>query len=211
MPPNQTQPLIVATSNPGKLREIQDFFQSLPCQVVGLEQLPDVLRCQEEGNSFEANARQKALYYSRFSKYLTLADDSGLEVDALEGLPGVHSARFVSESAGDEERYKEILGRMVEVPDSRRTARFVCCLVLARQNEILAVFNGFLKGSITREPRGSHGFGYDPIFYVPGLDKTVAELSTKEKEQISHRGQALRAMAAYLWRSLPVSLDVPES
>ena len=210
MSSNKIEPLLAATFNPGKLREIQTFLQSLPCHVVGLEQLPDVPRCQEDGDSFEANARQKALYYSQFSEWLTLADDSGLEVDALEGLPGVHSARFVSESASDEDRYKEILRRMIEVPNSRRTARFVCFLVLARQREVLAVFNGVLKGCITREPRGSHGFGYDPIFCVPGLDRTVAELSNEEKQEISHRGQALRAMVGYLRKSLQAHLNVPE-
>jgi XTP/dITP diphosphohydrolase len=174
---------------------------------VGLDQLPDVPKCQEEGDSFKSNACQKAIYYSQFSDCLTLADDSGLEVDALEGLPGVNSARFISESASDEERYREILGRMIEVTDSRRTARFVCFLVLALKNEVLAVFNGILEGTIAREPKGSHGFGYDPIFYVPELDKTVAELSTAEKEQISHRGQALRAMADYLRSNLLVSSE----
>ena len=136
-------------------------------------------------------ARQKALHYSQFSKWLTLADDSGLEVDALDGLPGVHSARFLGESASDEDRYLEVLRRLSEIPDPQRMARFICCLALAREGEILGEFRGVLEGSITREPKGNQGFGYDPIFLVPSLHKTVAELSIKEKEQISHRGKAL--------------------
>lgn len=188
------EPLIIATCNPGKIKEIQHFLEGLPFHSVGLEQLPEISKYQEAGSHFDAIARQKALHYSQYSKWLTLADDSGLEVDALGGRPGVHSARFLSESATDEDRYMEVLRQLSEIPDPQRLARFICCLALARQGEILAVFRGVLEGSITLEPRGNLGFGYDPIFLVPSLHKTVAELSIKEKEQISHRGQALLAL-----------------
>ena len=199
---NNVESLIIATLNPGKVKEIRTFLESLPCHPVGLEQLPAAPVCQEDGESFEANARQKALHYSRFSKCLTLADDSGLEVDALGGLPGVRSARLLSESASDKDRYMEILRRLLDIPESQRTARFMCCIALARQGELLAVFSGVLEGSITREPRGNQGFGYDPIFLIPALHKTVAELLTEEKDEISHRGQALRAMQSYLQNNL---------
>jgi XTP/dITP diphosphohydrolase len=196
------EPLIIATFNPGKIKEIQHFLQGLTFHSVGLEQLPGIPRYQEVGNSFSLIARQKALHYSQFSKWLTLADDSGLEVDALGGLPGVHSARFLSESATDEDRYLEVLRQLSEIPDPERMARFICCLALAREGEILGVFRGVLEGSITREPRGNGGFGYDPIFLVPTLQRTVAELSMEEKEQISHRGLALKAIRAYFLNNL---------
>lgn len=192
------EPLIISTYNSGKIKEIQHFLEGLPFRPLGLEQLPEIPKCQEVGNSFDAIACQKALHYSQFSKWLTLADDSGLEVDALGGLPGVHSARFLGESASDKDRYLEVLRRLSEIPDSQRMARFICCLALARGGKILGAFRGVLEGCITREPRGTQGFGYDPIFLVPKLQRTVAELLIKEKEQISHRGLALRAMRSYL-------------
>ena len=202
LPSNNIEPLIIATFNPGKIKEIQHFLEGLTFHSVGLEQLPGIPKYQEVGDSFDLIARQKALYYSQFSKWLTLADDSGLEVDALDGQPGVHSARFLSESASDEDRYREVLHRLSEIPDPQRMARFICCLALARGGEILGEFRGTLEGSITREPRGNLGFGYDPIFLVPSWHRTIAELSIEEKEQISHRGKALRTMRGYLLKNL---------
>jgi XTP/dITP diphosphohydrolase len=194
----QVEPLIISTYNSGKIKEIQHFLDGLPFRPVGLEQLPEISKCQEVGDSFDTIARQKALHYSQFSKWLTLADDSGLEVDALGGQPGVHSARFLGESASDKDRYMEVLNRLSEISDSRRMARFICCLALAWEGKILGVFRGILEGSITREPRGNQGFGYDPIFLVPKLQRTVAELSMIEKGQVSHRGKALLAVRSYL-------------
>ena len=199
---NNREPLIIASYNPGKVKEVRHFLEGLAYRPVGLEQLLEVSRCQEIGDNFDTIAVQKALHYSQYSKWLTLADDSGLEVDALGGLPGVHSARFLGESATDEDRYREVLRRLSKIPDSRRTARFICSLALARQGEVLGVFREVLEGSITRVPRGTQGFGYDPIFLVPAMQKTVAELLIEEKEQISHRGLALRKMRDYLLNNL---------
>ena len=196
------EPLLIATYNPGKIKEVQHFLEGLAVNSISLEQLPKIPKCQEVGESFDEIARQKTLHYSQFSKWLTLADDSGLEVDALGGLPGVHSARFLGESASDMDRYLEIVRRLSEIPDSQRMARFVCCLALAREGEILGEFRGVLEGSITRKPRGYLGFGYDPIFLIPSINKTVAELSIKEKEKVSHRGKALLAMRKFFLKNL---------
>ncbi|MEW5978808.1 MAG: RdgB/HAM1 family non-canonical purine NTP pyrophosphatase [Acidobacteriota bacterium] len=190
--------LVLASGNPGKLRELQDCLGSLRWSVVGLGGLGQVLPCQETGSTFEENARLKAVYYSGFSPHLTLADDSGLVVDALEGRPGVLSARFVSPDATDEQRYLEVLRQLQNVPDAERTARFVCCLALARNGQVLSIFDGVVEGVIARAPLGSQGFGYDPIFYLPELGRTMAELEPEEKNRSSHRGRALRKLMAEL-------------
>ncbi|MCI0418055.1 MAG: RdgB/HAM1 family non-canonical purine NTP pyrophosphatase [Acidobacteria bacterium] len=193
-----SETLLVATFNPGKLREIQAYLASLPLQVAGLQSLSDVRPSPEDGDTFEQNARQKATYYSRFFPGSTLADDSGLAVDALDGEPGTYSARYVSPSASDEQRCRQILKRLENVATPGRTARFFCCLALARQGYVIQVFTGAIEGEITYELRGANGFGYDPIFLVPRLNRTLGELSAAEKLDISHRGQALRKMGEYL-------------
>ena len=190
--------LLVATFNPGKLREFHDYLAGLPLDVIGLQSLPDVSPSPEDGNTFEQNAQQKARYYSRFFPGLTLADDSGLVVDALGGEPGIYSARYLSPSATDEQRCCEILARLQNVPDLGRTARFVCSLALARQGKVIQTFEGPVEGEIAREQRGENGFGYDPIFLFPKLNRTMAELSAADKLAVSHRGQALRKMGEYL-------------
>ncbi|MSO21857.1 MAG: RdgB/HAM1 family non-canonical purine NTP pyrophosphatase [Acidobacteria bacterium] len=192
--------LLVATFNPGKLREFQGYLAGLPFEVTGLQSLPEVPPSPEDGDTFEHNARQKASYYSRLFSGLTLADDSGLVVDALGGEPGVYSARFVSPSATDAERCCAILTRLQGAANPDRTARFVCCLALARQGKVVQTFEGTVEGEIARELRGDNGFGYDPIFLFPELNRTMAELSAAEKLKVSHRGQALRKMSEY-WRS----------
>lgn len=190
--------LLVATFNPGKLREFQDYLAGLPFDVSGLQRLPDISPSPEDGDTFEQNARQKARYYSRRFSGLTLADDSGLVVDALGGEPGVYSARFVSPSATDAERCRAILTRLQDAANPERTVRFVCCLALARQGRVVQTFEGTVEGEIAREPRGDSGFGYDPIFLFPKLNRTMAELSAAEKLRVSHRGEALRKMNEYL-------------
>jgi XTP/dITP diphosphohydrolase len=195
---SQSQPLLVATFNAGKLREFQIYLRDLPFEVIGLHSLPDVLSSPEGGETFEQNACQKASYYSRVFPELTLADDSGLIVDALGGAPGVYSARYLSPSATDEQRYREILRQLLQVGAKARKARFVCWLALAHQGEIIQTFQGTAEGDIAGEPRGENGFGYDPIFLFPELDRTMAELSPTEKLKVSHRGQALRKMSEYL-------------
>lgn len=200
-----TETLLVATRNPGKLREIQEFLSGFRLCPVGLESYPHLEASPEEGKTFKENARQKAVHYSQVCSTLVVADDSGLVVDALGGAPGVHSARFVSHAATDEERYGEVLARMRNVPWPKRTARFVCCIALAKQGEILGVFDGVVEGKIAEEALGKNGFGYDPIFVLPKLGKTMAQLLTPEKMQVSHRGIALRQLAATLTKlELPI-------
>src|SRR5262249_14535004 len=162
------QTLLIATANRGKLSEIRQFLSLFPLQITGLETLAEIAPCRETGVTFAENARQKAEYYSQFAGGLTLADDSGLVVDALDGNPGVRSARFVSPSATDEERYREVLRLLDAVPEASRQGRFVCCLALARRGKFLDLFEGTVEGLITHEPRGEQGFGYDPIFLIPG-------------------------------------------
>jgi XTP/dITP diphosphohydrolase len=190
--------LLVATLNPGKLREFRDYLTGLPFTVAGLHSFPSVSPSPENGETFEENARQKASYYSRLFPGLTLADDSGIVVDALDGEPGVYSARYLSPSATDAERCLEIMRRMRNVAEPERSARFVCCLALAHQGEVIETFDGTIEGQITYEIRGSNGFGYDPIFLLPKLNRTMAELSAAEKLEVSHRGQALRKLSGYL-------------
>jgi XTP/dITP diphosphohydrolase len=199
------QTLLIATVNPGKVTEIRQFLSSFPLQVTGLETLTDITPCQETGATFAENARQKAEYYSQFAGGLTLADDSGLVVNALDGNPGVHSARFVSPSATDEERYREVLRLMDAVPEASRQARFVCCLALARRGKFLDLFEGIVEGLITREPRGEQGFGYDPIFLIPEIGNTMAELAAEKKLLVSHRGMALQKLADSLTHLLPLA------
>ena len=190
--------LLVATFNPGKLREFHHYLAGLPFDVIDLHSLIDVSPSPEDGDTFEQNAQQKAKHYSLYFLGLTLADDSGLVVDALGGEPGVYSARYVSPSATDAQRCREILARLQNVAEPGRTARFVCSLALARQGKVIQTFEGTVEGEIAREPRGDNGFGYDPIFIFPALKRTMAELSAADKLEVSHRGQALRKMSEYL-------------
>jgi XTP/dITP diphosphohydrolase len=191
-------PLLVATFDPGKIREFHYFLDGLPVEVLGLSSFPVRTECVEDGKTFEENARKKAAHYSQLTHVLTLADDSGLLVDALGGEPGVYSARYLGEKATDQERYLSILNKLESIPEAGRTARFICCIALARQGEILQTFHGVVEGRIEWEARGENGFGYDPIFFVPELGKTMAELNSTEKLQVSHRGRALRVVSEYL-------------
>lgn len=191
--------LLVATFNPGKLRELKSSLAAVPVELVSLEAIPGVTQAPEEGATFEANARQKAAHYSRFTELPTIADDSGLLVDALGGRPGVYSARYLGEQASDAERCRKILEELDQVADVRRTARFECWIALAQGGVVLEVFRGALEGVIGREARGRHGFGYDPIFQVPERGRTLAQLSPEEKLGISHRGRALRELQRALF------------
>jgi len=200
---NDKSCLLVATFNQGKLKEIQSYLTFLPIRLLSLKIFPNVDPMVEKGKTFKENAGDKAAYYSRFTKFLTMADDSGLVVDALDGKPGVYSARYLSEQASDRDRFCQILTELKDIPDSKRTAKFECCIALAREGTVREMVQGTLEGVISREPRGKNGFGYDPIFQVVQNGPTLAELSSDEKNQISHRGQALRKMVEKL--SLRVS------
>jgi XTP/dITP diphosphohydrolase len=160
--------------------------------VLDLCALHDPTLVEETGSTVEANARLKAEGYSRFTSYPVIADDSGIEVDALEGAPGVQSARYGGFGLTDEERCAHLLAALADVPEPRRTARFRCVLALAEAGRTLATFDGVVDGTILREPRGANGFGYDPIFFHPPSGRAFAELSREEKRQVSHRGIALR-------------------
>ena len=199
--------VLVATSNPGKLRDLVGAARAHNVQIEplpGLAALPPVI---EDGATFEANARKKAEYYSKHAEgELVIADDSGLEVDALGGSPGVHSARYAAlasetpEQAGNsdnEANNARLLRELHDVPDEYRTGRFVCLIAAARNGHTLATFHGKAEGILLRAPRGTNGFGYDPLFYFPEISKTFAELTAEEKSKYSHRGAAFRAFLAW--------------
>ena len=190
--------VLIATSNPGKLRDFAGAAAPHGLEVRGLPESVLAQAVAEDGATFEANARKKAEHYSRLVPgELVLADDSGLEVDVLSGAPGVRSARYAATDPGhanssDAANNARLLRELEARADDRRTARFVCVLAAARDGRTLAGFRGEAEGRILNAARGSGGFGYDPLFLVPGLDKTFAELSPEEKAHHSHRGAAFR-------------------
>ncbi len=184
--------LVLATGNPGKIKECEAFLGPAGFTVLGLDALTDLTPIEETGATFAANARLKAEGYSLRTPHLVLADDSGLEVDALGGGPGVLSARYGGPDLTDPERCTAVLAALAQTPDDKRTARFRCVLALAKAGKTLATFDGAVEGTILREPRGSNGFGYDPIFFHAPSGRAFAELTREEKERVSHRGNALR-------------------
>ena len=182
--------LLVATNNPGKVREYQALFKGLPLTLTYPAQEGIDIEVKETGSTFAQNARLKATAYARVSGLLTLADDSGLEVDALGGEPGTRSARYAGPLASDEDRYRLLLSRLERVPWQQRTARFRCVIAVARPQGEVHTAQGACEGVIAFEPRGEHGFGYDPVFYVPEHGQTMAELEPEVKNRISHRARA---------------------
>lgn len=190
--------LLLATGNPGKVREIRRALEGLALGVVGLSDVLPVPPPVERGRTFEANARAKALYYARRWDGLVLAEDSGLEVDALGGAPGVRSARFSAPRPSDDKNIRKVLRLLQGLPAAKRKARFVCVMVLAERGRVVAEFRGQVEGRIAPGPRGQSGFGYDPVFYYPPFKKTFAELSPGAKNEVSHRGRAVRELRAYL-------------
>jgi XTP/dITP diphosphohydrolase len=185
--------LLIATTNPGKFVEIAAALRELPFRLLSLRdfQAPSVI---EDADTFLGNARKKAHELARWSGQLTLADDSGLVVEALAGRPGIHSARYAGETATDEDNRQKLLKDLEGVPEPKRGAAFVCVLVLATPEGEELVAEGRIEGRITVSPMGEGGFGYDPLFFVPELGKTTAEITLEEKNRISHRGQALGVM-----------------
>jgi XTP/dITP diphosphohydrolase len=192
--------ILIATSNPGKLRDFAGAALRHGVEVAGIPGFSSLPSVVEDGLTFEANARKKAEAYSRHVPGETvLADDSGLEIDALHGAPGVHSARYAADEPGkaetntdDDANNARVLRELKGVSPSQRTGRFVCVLVAARDGKTLAAFRGTAEGIILDAPRGTNGFGYDPLFYFPQIKKTFAELSAEEKSNYSHRGAAFR-------------------
>ena len=184
--------LLLATNNQAKVREYKSLFRNLPLELVTLAEQGITTVVNEVGESLEENARLKAIVLAAESQLVALADDSGLEVDALGGEPGRLSARYAGEGASDKERVSYLLSRLGGVPWPERTACFRCVIALATPGGEVELCSGECRGFITFEPRGEEGFGYDPVFYLPELDKTMAELTLEIKNQVSHRGQAAR-------------------
>jgi len=188
--------LLVATTNAHKLSEIRSILTGLDIDLVSLSDFPHVIVPDETCDTFVANAREKALHYANATGQLTLAEDSGLEIDGLNGEPGVRSARFNGDSYP--ERFKVIYARLANAKQLGCRARFVCALVVVRGSNILFETCGSVEGRVADEPSGAAGFGYDPIFHYPPYGKTLAEVSKEEKAEVSHRGEAVRALRNYL-------------
>ncbi|MCJ7490901.1 MAG: XTP/dITP diphosphatase [Dehalococcoidia bacterium] len=190
--------LLIATNNRGKLAEYEVLLKGCGWELVSPADLGLSLSVEETGADYATNARIKAEAFARASGLLTLADDSGLEVDALGGRPGPLSARYAGPSQTDEEAVDLVLAQMRDVPSVRRGARFRCVIALAEPDGDARTVEGECPGAITNEPRGHNGFGYDPIFYIPQLGRTLAELTPEEKNAISHRADAARKVCALL-------------
>lgn len=190
--------LLLATNNAGKTREIRAVLGGIPFDIVTPRDVGINIDVPENGDTYAANAQFKALTLMRASGLITLGDDSGLEVDALHGEPGVRSARYAGENATDADRIAYLLQKLRGVPLEKRQARFVCVMAIAIPGDRTHLCKGVCEGIITLEPRGTQGHGYDPVFYVPELGKTMAELEMTEKNRISHRGHAARRAAVVL-------------
>jgi XTP/dITP diphosphohydrolase len=192
--------VLIATSNPGKLRDFAGAARPHGIEIAGIPNFSSLPTPVEDGTTFEENARKKAEEYSRYvPAQIVVADDSGLEIDALNGAPGVHSARYAAEqphladeNTDDHQNNARVLRELQSVPPKKRSGRFVCVLAAARDGKTLATFRGTAEGVILDAPRGTNGFGYDPLFYFPQIKKTFAELSAEEKAKYSHRGAAFR-------------------
>lgn len=182
--------IVLATNNKHKIREIKNILAGLSVEILTLEDFTGFPKVEEPGKTFEENAIIKAKAISRFTRLPSLADDSGLEVDALDGAPGVLSSRFAGEHCSFQDNNRKLLHLMEDIPWERRGARFVCVVALAKDLNHIVTVKGEVKGIITLEEKGESGFGYDPIFHLPHLNKTFAQLSLKEKNKISHRAQA---------------------
>jgi XTP/dITP diphosphohydrolase len=198
--------ILIATSNPGKLRDFAGAAAAHGIEIATIPQFSSLPPAVEDGLTFEDNAHKKAEAYSLYVPgSIVVADDSGLEVDALNGAPGVHSARYAAdqphladENTDDEANNARLLRELRKVPPQKRTGRFVCVLAAARDGKTLATFRGVAEGMILESPRGTNGFGYDPLFYFPEIQKTFAELSAEEKAGYSHRGAAFRQFLGWM-------------
>jgi len=192
--------LLIATNNPGKVREYVTLLAGLPLTLVGLADVGITIAVPEDGATFAENALIKARAYCALSRLPTLADDSGLEVDALGGAPGVYSARYAGEGASDAIRYRKLLAELGDRPAEERAARFRCAIALVLSDGTEVLTEGTCEGVIGQGPRGANGFGYDPIFYMPALGRTMAELEPEVKDRVSHRGRAAMRLKPALRR-----------
>src|SRR5579862_5397892 len=206
--------ILIATSNPGKLRDFAGAAMPYGIEIASIPNFASLPSVIEDGLTFEENARKKAGEYSLAAPgEIVVADDSGLEVDALDGAPGVHSARYAADqphladaNTDDEANNARVLRELKNVPREKRTGRFVCVLAAARGGKMIATFRGTAEGIILDAPRGTNGFGYDPLFYFPQIEKTFAELSAEEKARYSHRGAAFRQFLEWCEKQFSVNL-----
>ncbi len=194
--------IVISSRNKEKKRELKSLLRGFKVRVLDLNDFPSAPRVKETGRTFEANAKQKALKIAKYTKKLTIADDSGLAVNALRGRPGVRSARFAGEKASYEDNNIKLLRLLEGVPAGKRNAKFVSVVAIAGPKGILGTVRGECSGRITFEPKGKAGFGYDPVFYSPKFGKTFAEISVSRKNSESHRGRALRKARAVISRLL---------
>ena len=186
---------VLATKNKGKLKELKELLKDLNLEIIALDEFSDKIgEIIEDGKSFFENAMKKAKIVAEKTGLLAIADDSGLEVDALNGKPDIYSARFAGENATDEENNQKLLNELKDIPLEKRTGRFKCVIVAYRPDGKWISVEGTCEGKIALAPKGEHGFGYDPIFIPEGYDRTMAELTSEEKNKISHRGDALRRL-----------------
>jgi XTP/dITP diphosphohydrolase len=190
--------LVVATTNPGKMREINDILSGAGIELISLDEFPGLVEPEETGDTFAENARLKALYYARATGLPSVADDSGLEIEALDNAPGVHSARWHGTDYAV--KFQKIYDLLRERSAGSSAARFVCHVALADQGRVIYETTGIVSGEIAPEPRGTNGFGYDPIFYYPPFQCTLAELDLERKATVSHRGKAFGAVREFLVR-----------
>lgn len=197
---------VVATRNKKKVEEMMRLLDGLSISLNTLDEFPDCPEVIEDADTFEGNAVKKALAVSGYTKKPAISDDSGLEVYVLNSAPGVYSARYAGKGADDRKNLEKLLKEIKGVEESRRGARFVCVVALAFPDGSVKVFDGFVEGSIGIEPKGSNGFGYDPVFYPKGYKRTFAEMTGEEKDRLSHRATALKALREYI-----VSFLSPES
>ena len=191
---------MLATTNRDKLREIRHVLADTPVEILSLRDLPAVAEPEETGATFEDNAQLKALHYAAFAPAdaYVVAEDSGLVIDALDGDPGVRSARFLRPDASYPERFREIYRRLAEHPDAPRTARFVCAVAVVHGGRVVYETTAAVEGEVAPEPRGSGGFGYDPLLYYPPYKSTLAEVTEADKLAVAHRGRAFRQLAEWV-------------
>jgi len=196
-----TMELVIATRNRKKVEEIKRILQGAPVALYTLDDFPGCPEVEEDADTFEGNAVKKAAATARYSGKPAVADDSGLEVYALNGAPGVYSARYAGTGADDGKNLEKVLTELQGVGEGGRGARFVCCVALAFPDGTVETFQGFVEGRIGMAPKGVSGFGYDPVFYPKGHDMTFAEMSADEKDALSHRGMALRELRKFISRT----------